>query len=345
MSQKNFDLNNKILIYKLVVYSYNKMTEFKCEFCSKVYSTLPILQQHKKTAKFCIKIQEAQNKVNVQLNKHNCMYCKKNFTSSSRLQSHLNSCKDKLKEDIKLNDKYTFEEQINQYKNMINNLSQENNILTTENNLLKSQILKLEEINKALIDKLGTSTTNNITLSNNTIYAAQYNEFLQKIPYLTEDLANRSFGKIRFDELYNNEIEKMDEIFINKFVTNFKDYTFMSDISRGILIVKKENGEPDRIHSEEFVLNCFKLGKEELTRLFNALYNYNILQREEKQITDEEFGIYLEKITMLRKFVLEGKSNRVVKKTARYLEKHTKKLQAKNLNIKQNVLQNEIYYE
>ena len=63
--------------------------QMECNFCKKIFSSLSSLNNHKLTAKYCLKI---QNK-NV-TEKFKCTYCDKNFTAKNTLLSHTKICKD-----------------------------------------------------------------------------------------------------------------------------------------------------------------------------------------------------------------------------------------------------------
>ena len=105
------------------------MSDFKCEYCNKSFSTLTVLENHKKTAKFCKKIQETKFNIKVEPSKNECIYCKKLFTIPSRLKTHLDTCKEKMKSDITQNTNRTVEEQLIQYQLNEKLLYQENNML------------------------------------------------------------------------------------------------------------------------------------------------------------------------------------------------------------------------
>jgi esterase/lipase len=60
-----------------------------CNFCKKTFSSLSSLNNHKVTAKYCLKI---QNKTIDE--KFKCAYCDKNFTSKNALTLHTKTCKD-----------------------------------------------------------------------------------------------------------------------------------------------------------------------------------------------------------------------------------------------------------
>ena len=67
----------------------------ECEYCKKEFSSKSSLNNHKKTAKFCLKLQNKKDDAN----NFNCEYCSRNFTSKQPLLTHLNTCKNK-KEDL-----------------------------------------------------------------------------------------------------------------------------------------------------------------------------------------------------------------------------------------------------
>jgi len=60
-----------------------------CEFCNNKFSSLSALNTHKKTAKYCLEI---QNK-NID-HAFICNYCNKNFTSKQMMNKHKTKCKD-----------------------------------------------------------------------------------------------------------------------------------------------------------------------------------------------------------------------------------------------------------
>ena len=125
-----------------------------CEFCNKNFSTKSSLNNHQKTAKYCIKLQN--NKVS-EIPNFYCDYCNKKFTSKQNLNIHLSTCKEKefeqkLKDKEKLNIK-----------------------IITENENYKQQLEKQEKQIKELQDKLERvlnkaidrpTTTHNNTINN-----------------------------------------------------------------------------------------------------------------------------------------------------------------------------------
>ena len=66
---------------------------FECKFCKKNYSSRSSLNNHQKTAKHCLKIQQSLSEVSdIDYKSFDCKYCKKNFSSNFNLGKHINLC-------------------------------------------------------------------------------------------------------------------------------------------------------------------------------------------------------------------------------------------------------------
>ena len=151
---------------------------FKCEFCNKEFKSSSSLNHHKKTTKYCLKI---QNKNNEELE---CIFCFKNFTSKQSLEYHIRICKnriDKLEDDIdKL--KLIIEEQ----KIYISKLETEVEIYKKDHETI-FDIAKQTKI---------THNTNNI-VNNLAVYDIDKitEKFTNKLEYITkEDIINGQKG-------------------------------------------------------------------------------------------------------------------------------------------------------
>ena len=66
-----------------------------CKFCKKKFSSKSSLNNHQKTANYCLKLQDS----NDEINNFNCEFCKKIFTTKQSLLTHLNICKEKEVEE------------------------------------------------------------------------------------------------------------------------------------------------------------------------------------------------------------------------------------------------------
>ena len=106
---------------------------FQCIYCKKRFTSKSILENHQKSAKYCLKIQEKTNVAHDDIENDNnnnyiCEYCNKSFTSNFRFQQHLKICLNKYKKniiDLKLD-----------LQNMSDNLSETNKTLSETNKTL-----------------------------------------------------------------------------------------------------------------------------------------------------------------------------------------------------------------
>ena len=144
---------------------------FECKFCKKNYSTRSSLNNHQKTAKHCLKIQQSlsEDTNSIESKSFDCKYCKKSFSSNFNLGKHINLCPDYYQSIVinKDNEILILQEkkdnEIKELQDKIANLEQQ--VLTieleTENRMLREQsersINAVEEIAK----QPRVATTNN----------------------------------------------------------------------------------------------------------------------------------------------------------------------------------------
>ena len=125
-----------------------------CEYCNKKFVNNSSLNKHKKTARYCLKL---QNKIlEEELEKFECGMCNKFFSSKSNLSSHIKRCYDNL---LKIND---FLLKKNEYKKRIKILEEKlcnfdenvKNIEKLENEIkiLKDQNIDFDKKNYALTE-------------------------------------------------------------------------------------------------------------------------------------------------------------------------------------------------
>jgi hypothetical protein len=141
-------------------------TENICKYCKKEFSYQKTLLNHQKTAKYCIKIQQALKEVGnntdlIDIKNFSCAYCDKIFTSKSNLDKHTLVCVNRFESIINEKDKII--DDINyKYQELLN----KNTELLTEIRVLKEQLNyndpyttitelqeKLQEIALASIDQ------------------------------------------------------------------------------------------------------------------------------------------------------------------------------------------------
>ena len=150
------------------------MTDLECDFCSKLFSSLSSLNYHKKTAKYCLLIQNVESE-----SKNSCEYCNKEFVSKHVTLKHLSTCKEyikiqnqkenfKLKEELESLKKET-ESKIELLRKENYELKREKYYFEIKYNHYKEQVDKrIEEVNSLQnrIERLATKSIEKPTISN-----------------------------------------------------------------------------------------------------------------------------------------------------------------------------------
>jgi hypothetical protein len=131
------------------------MDELSCNFCNKLFKSKAVLGKHQKTAKYCLEKQGVKNE------NYKCQYCSKILTTQTRLNTHINICKSKDKNEtnkyISLSEEKEKElkqkeKELNNYKISISELKMES--------LMKDKLI--EELKKMIEDlKGGLEKSNN----------------------------------------------------------------------------------------------------------------------------------------------------------------------------------------
>ena len=138
----------------------NPVNNLQCEHCNKILSTASALELHKRTAKYCLLI---QNKLNEVTSKYKCDKCDYSTTKKDNLNKHLKTCKQKTITDKKAQDdmsiKYLLLEkenemlkkQIEEYKNQADKrVRMDALIIKAMSNNKRDNIGKRESIPKAI---------------------------------------------------------------------------------------------------------------------------------------------------------------------------------------------------
>ena len=112
----------------------------ECNFCKKIFSSKSSLNNHLKTAKYCLIIQNKE-----EINNFNCEYCDRYFTAKKILLIHLKSCKNK-KLIKQTKDKELLEKLKKQNKEFQEKLNKKDIELLEQLN--KKDIELLEQLNK-----------------------------------------------------------------------------------------------------------------------------------------------------------------------------------------------------
>jgi len=92
-----------------------------CKFCNKNFTSKASLGKHQKTTKYCLQKQGIKNE------EYRCEYCSKILSTQQRLNSHINMCKSKDKNDVEkcisLYEKK--EEELKKYKSLLEEKEEE----------------------------------------------------------------------------------------------------------------------------------------------------------------------------------------------------------------------------
>ena len=250
---------------------------FACQFCKKEYKTASNLKLHIKTAKFCLKIQEEKSPNNTSIVKnktkscHTCSFCKKEFALKHRYETHILSCKDrKIYTDNKV------EEELNQTRKELIKIkehfshSKEDLLkITIENKNMKERLNDItEDLKKSKEDynKLAEQIAKTKSITNNNNYNNTYNlkfqEAFEKLP----EFSSENILKALIKNISSSSI-KSEDFFINDVVKTIKDYTIVTDPSRGKAYIKNEEGLKEKTYTEKIVRNTLGIYKEEGHRL------------------------------------------------------------------------------
>ena len=245
---------------------------FSCKFCKKEYQTISSLNNHIKTAKFCLKIQEDlsinnTNTIKSIKNNHTCTFCNKIFNTKVHLETHIKSCKsrkeyidNKSQEEtfILKNNNKILTDQLTKtkedYKNSTNILKED---YKNSTNILKNDIKNLEDqLSRLRVDydkivTINAQAKNNIKVDNS--YNINFNEAFEKLP---------QFNKANILKALKENISpssiKSEDYFLSGVVT---------DPSRGKAYIKNEEGNKEKTHTEKIVRSTLGIYKEEGHRL------------------------------------------------------------------------------
>jgi hypothetical protein len=140
-----------------------------CRFCKKIFSTKSSLNNHQKTAKYCLSLQDKD----IQITKFDCEFCDKRFTSNKQLLSHLLNCKNKEKNQELENIRNEKEQELENLRN------EKNQELKNLRNEMNQKLENLRSEKDKIIIKLNTQIENFEKQENN--YKEQIKELQNKL--------------------------------------------------------------------------------------------------------------------------------------------------------------------
>jgi hypothetical protein len=332
-----------------------------CQYCNKIFSTPSNLRTHLKTSKKCLENRttniDEEKSIDI---KFDCEFCKKIFLTKQNLSNHIDICKVKnfiknnsteiesissFKEEIKLLKEQQIKYEI-ELSNTKDQLKSKDEIIQTLQQKLDEKIKIIEDAFLKQSEKLASSnTTNNTTNNNNNTinnYNVQFDKMVEKLLIFSPENIKNSINKINgYDLVYLNDFDG-EKNFSSEFVKCVKNLTFCTDTSRGSLIVKKEDGNPDKITSESFVLKCLEDGKQECLQKIDTGIQFLRNEYESGEsdpvnstISVEDFVKCRYKLLSLRDHIRQNGPNEVITSLSNTVVKNVDQLSSKNVR-KQN---------
>ena len=197
----------------------------KCQFCSKTLATKSSLNNHQKTAKYCLKIQKKNAE-----REYRCPGCDKAFQKKGNFDRHESSCGaiDTLVERKNLR------EQVVSLENKLADAERRVEYFLTQ---LDKKDAVIKELAQQAIDRPTTQNNNKQTINKQTINLAPFN--------LNEAKARAIFDA-NYDETYFLDGPKGLAKFVNKLVLKTNDGETIYacfDRSRNVFKYKDEDGQ------------------------------------------------------------------------------------------------------
>jgi hypothetical protein len=285
-----------------MAYQEVKNINYSCEFCDKSFASAYNLKVHKKTAKFCLQLQNKDVEET-----YDCNFCNKSFNVKSAYTLHVTNCKEKKvkTQEEKMKE---LEERNKQLEKELKQKEKQINELKTKLSLKDGVNKTLQKTNKVLLNK--PSVVNNNTTNNNSQYNIQFNELFEKI-----NILNQGNVTERINELNTKEITDRYNFgnFGNEFLSNLsnalKDLSFCTDISRKILVYKDENSNSVRIPANEFIVKCIELGNESIKDHFTLTEQIvdDKINNFDPNLTSEMLDIFEEDVKRFKECFLLSK--------------------------------------
>ncbi len=225
----------------------------ECEFCKHIFTSKSILNMHKKTAKYCIILQNKNTALFI------CEFCNKEFAQNKNLDYHLNICKKHKEHKENLhniknnNDKETYEKKIHdleleiknnkeKYENVVKQYETEIKNITDNYNkkILEQQQIYHDTENKHkndMIQILNNKSEKYIDIAiKKPTNITQINNKIEKLEILTYKHMEE-----QVQNLTTEHVEKGIAGYVDYALKNvFKDKLACSDYSRKIVKYKTD---------------------------------------------------------------------------------------------------------
>jgi hypothetical protein len=286
--------------------------KMECKFCKNTFSTKQNLNNHQRTAKYCLRIQGKEPQY-----KNECKKCGKKFRQKIDLKRHMLSCKSNSKKKI-LEDKKIIEE-----------LKIRVNTLETENKMLKNQLSAYrEDFNKLSITavKRPTNTTSNKTI--------QINNYIKQMEPLRIDRIKENVPMLTLD----HHVKGPEGYAEYALEFPFKDRIVCVDVSRNKIKYKNEEG--DIIEDPGFRKMMMKLCdalKDRSYKLCQEHYEKLLDKFSEEEMDNTDFD-FMEAAKAIHKYA-NGRESDFCSKIIRLISRGSKVVNNSSSNSSVNLLE------
>lgn len=257
------------------------MSELICDTCGNKYASASSLTHHKKTARFCLTLQNVQNTKLV------CTDCKREFTNKHNYTNHIINCREKLVNRVQ------------QLEAHVKQLEDQNNQLFIENNQLKEYKEECFRYRNHILekDKHATTTIINNTTNNttNNTYNTQFNQLLAGIVPFTPENINEKFNTIDHAKLLNLYVP-CEELLRNQVVDKLKYLAFCVDQSRRIMVTKNEAGDGIKQKASDVIERAMQIASPIIVGKINQAHDLMHEMYNNDQIPDESIDFVNENV-------------------------------------------------
>lgn len=331
------------------------MSEHKCEYCGKTFSSIYNLSKHKKTAIFCIEIQKKQFNLEPTIESYMCDYCSQTFNLKGNYQSHLHVCKvkkeydttveiDSLKEEV-LRLQTELDKVTKEYTSCLHIINEkETKLMLYEKDLeLSTKLLhtKEEEIEQTKkekneeIERLRDEVrekdeyirshphiTNIYQTTNNSKYEINFQSVFDKLVPFTEENIKQRVNSILPRHLIEFNDYNLTLNFCSNYARNLSDMVILTDKSRGLIFIKNIDGEKEKFQIRGFISKCLNISKPECVQLLNS--TRNLLERFSIQgdiMPEDEARCYGD-MTILREYFRSETMDKTIRTISNILTNH-----------------------
>jgi hypothetical protein len=216
----------------------------KCDFCHKEFKSDKILKTHKKTAKYCLKLQK-DNMSNVVLGEFICE-CKKTFTLKNSLDRHKIICdKIKIKNEIETKT-HDLENKIIRYEILFDQYEKKEKELREQLDKKDLQIKELQDKMERITTKAIDKAISKPTVQNNTIKNTVNNKYSYLTPLTLDAEYIKNKVDMNFDKTHflngASGVADFTEKYLLRDTKGRSNYIF-TDISRGLSTFRRKDGK------------------------------------------------------------------------------------------------------